>query len=746
MSCVAPMRRILNDKVGSGEDVNTSSATEEEILASSHEDQQTDKEPLSFLPPLPHLSSLPSTVPPPSDQAFLQAAAIFQQLRTEKSATKQRLYYGKKKTDTTQTETGDETPQRQAYHLAFNTLKYQELLEDMITDSCFHTSQHISSDLLPLAMVMLFDFQDRKFLWRKRSPEEGEERPQEVRDLESSLQNVDEVCEALQRAGVCEAKSMAELGESTFCRDPLCPDTLVFSQQLSALLCHGSLTTTHVLNTQDRSVCVAVSVLRPLVFERGDVLVAGSFSAMTTAHVAIVAAARSGRVLVCGADHTPSQIEEMKELLTQMDIKNVRVLSEAFLGLNEGDAAVQRLKVILVLPRCSSSALNDPVPAIHSEHGDWDLLSDLSQGSVSKNKIQTMATQQARLLTHSLSFPKVQTVVYCTRSVCPEENEQLVKRVLEKTHTHPKLLPFRINGPIFPDHSQSGDTSADSKFFRLETSQITNGCFIARLSRQADPTKVETVQDVLARAAAKGLLGGIMPEQSKPVKKGKSRKNRAASASSRPSSPSSQERQTERDAATPSEERKGECSEEEKEEDEEEKGGKKKRGPKGRKQKVKRQKTKHHPKGHKKKSTKKKVNHHLSPITAIAHKLSDSTTISTQQTVFGALSPACPAPPAASTSKQVRQNAPRAEKTPKDAAKPERPFKTRGQAVRPKTEGVTRVTQKPADFTLPPISFPSPSSLNSRGDSPLSQRPSRASNSQLTQMSASSSSVSLPAL
>lgn len=43
----------------------------------------------------------------------------------------------------------------------------------------------------------------------------------------------------------------------------------------------------------------------------------------------------------------------------------------------------------------------------------------------------------------SLSVSKVQTVVYCTRSVYPEENEQLVKRVLEKIHTHPKLLPFR---------------------------------------------------------------------------------------------------------------------------------------------------------------------------------------------------------------------------------------------------------------------------------------------------------------
>lgn len=74
------------------------------------------------------------------------------------------------------------------------------------------------------------------------------------------LCSVDEVCEALQRAGVCEAKSMAELGESTFCRDPLCPDTLVFSQQLSALLCHGSLTTTHVLNTQ---VCLNLCVCVP---------------------------------------------------------------------------------------------------------------------------------------------------------------------------------------------------------------------------------------------------------------------------------------------------------------------------------------------------------------------------------------------------------------------------------------------------------------------------------------------------
>lgn len=76
------------------------------------------------------------------------------------------------------------------------------------------------------------------------------------------------------------------------------------------------------VSLQDRSVCVAVSVLHPLLFEHSDVLVAGAFSAVTVAHIAVVATARSGRVLVCGADHTARQIEEMKELLTQMDIKS----------------------------------------------------------------------------------------------------------------------------------------------------------------------------------------------------------------------------------------------------------------------------------------------------------------------------------------------------------------------------------------------------------------------------------------
>lgn len=86
-------------------------------------------------------------------------------------------------------------------------------------------------------------------------------------------------------------------------------------------LMHVRLKTSSV-SWQDRSVSLAVSVVRPLLYEHGDVLLVGSFSALTVAHLAVAATARSGRVLLCGPDHTPAQVEEMQELLALMEISS----------------------------------------------------------------------------------------------------------------------------------------------------------------------------------------------------------------------------------------------------------------------------------------------------------------------------------------------------------------------------------------------------------------------------------------
>lgn len=308
---------------------------------------------------------------------------------------------------------------------------------------------------------------------------------------------------------------------------------------------------------------------------------------------------------------------------------------------------------------------------------------------------------------------------------------------------------------------------------------------------QADPTKVETVQEVLARAAAKGLLGGIVVQPSKTGKKGKRRKNRTGSAPSKHLSSRSQEGQTgnevgsrQTEAAEEHEDGEGECSEDDKEEDKRGKRRKKRRGLKGSKGKVNQLAkqtnrsaavSKHQDKDHKKrkanpskqkrsptKSKPRKIprltltlisspkpSSPLSSITALAHKLNQNAAIKSQQvTQSSNPSNACPSPPTHRVaSKQVKKQSvqpERAEKTLKDTPKLERPSRAAAKVVRRQIGGLTEDASKPADFVLPPISSPSHSSLSSRSASTISQRPSGG--PQLVQISPSTSFMSLPGL
>ncbi|XP_056625144.1 putative methyltransferase NSUN7 [Triplophysa dalaica] len=63
--------------------------------------------------------------------------------------------------------------------------------------------------------------------------------------------------------------------------------------------------------------------------------------------------------------------------------------------------------------------------------------------------------------------------------------------------------------------------------FRFEASGDSNGCFLALLTRQPEAEATETPHDVLARAAAKGLLHDVLPNQ--PIKRhGCGRRSRRA--------------------------------------------------------------------------------------------------------------------------------------------------------------------------------------------------------------------------
>ncbi|XP_042349616.1 putative methyltransferase NSUN7 [Plectropomus leopardus] len=507
------------------------------------------------------------------DRVYLLASVIFQNNHLEKPVAHRLVNYGKER-GLSLPEVKDEEMQRTAYELAFNTLKYQELLEDIMIDSCFYLTQPMPDDQMSLVAVMLYDFQDRKFLpWERQGVDEI---VQEVRDVENYLlrfktklaaslarcrikhdllsiecilpesvktkqerssslplyawvntqrSSLDEVLSVLKSVGFSQVKSIGQLEGQTFCQDSHCGDVVVFPAQLKAQLYTTKLLSDHKLIIQDKSCCLGPNAVCALLPEGGDVLMAGCFSGLTVSHTASLIAekhkANSGNhqhtVYVCVSDHTNTQREELQQAVTAMGCKNVKLIPEVFQSLDGADKRLQRVRVILLTPKCSVSAVSNLVEFILQENGDTELLQDLSQGSIAQSKLEALVAQQRKDIDHALKFPKVLAVVYSTCSSYQEENEEVVSRALEQANAcseqegEPKQANFRLSPFPFsiPDHAEGPEET--DPFFMLEPSEQNNGCFLAVLSREPKP--VEAPHEVIIRANAKGILDKIGSNQ-----------------------------------------------------------------------------------------------------------------------------------------------------------------------------------------------------------------------------------------
>ncbi|XP_042558737.1 putative methyltransferase NSUN7 [Clupea harengus] len=523
------------------------------------------------------------------DKVYLLAASIFQNSHIQKPAAHRLISFGTK-TSGPMPETRDDVTQRCAYELAFNALKYQELLEDIMIDSCFYLCQPMPDELMSLVAIMLYDFQDRKFVPWERPANEREESMPQVREVEECLlksktklaaslarcrikhdlltidcmlpdsvrkkqekagsqplyawvntlkTSLSEVLAVLKREGFTQVKSARQLEGQTFCQDPHCQDLLAFPSQQKAELYRTKLISQYKLIIQDKSCCVGPWLVRGLLPAEGDILMAGSPSILTVAHVAAVVAAivacgpqvpntTSGpsRIYVCAGDLQSCHREELQESLITMGCKNVKLLPEAFQALDMSDLRLQKVQLILLTPQCSVSAVCNPVEYLLQENGDRELLQDLSHGSIVPAKLDALVARQNKDLKHALRFPRVYAVVYCTCSVYPEENEELVSRVLAEGQEDQGRPSFRPNSAVLPQQlyvcGAEGGKESESRFFKLEPSEESNGCFIAVLTREPEPEVTETAQEVLARAAAKGLLDGIqtnpLPKKEKRVR------------------------------------------------------------------------------------------------------------------------------------------------------------------------------------------------------------------------------------
>ncbi|KAJ8385170.1 hypothetical protein AAFF_G00192210 [Aldrovandia affinis] len=376
---------------------------------------------------------------------------------------------------------------------------------------------------MSLVIVLLFDFQQRKFVKRQRRS--SEESLQDVITVEASLfrfritlaaslarlrikfnlVNIDRVLpeivkerqrmarglplhgwvntqkaslgdvrDALTNEGFSDVDSVQRLRGHAFCVDRHCGDLLVFSPDLRAELSKTELVKDCKLVIQDKSCSLPPNAMRSVLTQEQCVLMTGSFSALTVAHVAAIAASCSGTVLVC--ESKEAKRKELEDVLSKMECTNVDVIPRNFVDLDPMGAELENAAVVLMMPQCSLSAISNPVEFIVRENRDVDLLQDLSRGSVSQGRLSNLVACQKQELAHAIKIPKSSAIVYSTCSSFSEENEEVVRRVVRS-----KLHIYRLSDTGLP--SDSTDKAGDKDLFWLEASTESNGVFVAVMTR-----------------------------------------------------------------------------------------------------------------------------------------------------------------------------------------------------------------------------------------------------------------------
>ncbi|KAM7326350.1 hypothetical protein ACRRTK_014828 [Alexandromys fortis] len=462
------------------------------------------------------------------DSVYVMAANIFQSIRVEKSPDRVIIKYGNEPLPSW-SQSEDEAFQRSSYELAFSALKYQDILETILIDSTVFPSTKIPDHLSSLIIVMLYDFQDRKF--QPRAFPDNEESISEVQEVETLLNSPEDVYSSLRGKGYHRVKSVLHLDDRVFAVDQHCDDVLIFPAHLKRDLKNTDLFKDYKLIFQDKSRSLAVHSVKALLNMDDDILMVNTGSWYTVAHMSILTNNNTSKIFVCGIQSQDKE-SELTNLFAKMGCQNIEILYETFLSIEPKDSRLQNVKVILLLPRCSGLGVSNPVEFILNEHGDTGLLQDLSQGGPTKSKLEILAQQQYEQLEHAMRFAKVQAIVYCTCSVYAEENEAVVMKALECQNQGIKIQPYRLSPPVLPLCSLKEIQLSVDKFFRLEPSDVTNGCFLSILTRERDPSETVSVKDVLARAAAKGLLDGV--ELGKTSKREKKRKKSKTSLSKAP--------------------------------------------------------------------------------------------------------------------------------------------------------------------------------------------------------------------
>lgn len=248
----------------------------------------------------------------------------------------------------------------------------------------------------------------------------------------------------------------ASKSDNVFHKDQHIKNLLVFPSGFD--LHDSDLVKDGLLILQDKASCCPAILLSPTTDSK--VIDACAAPGNKTSHLAALVG-KKGKVIAFERDEKRSAL--LQKRMEQAGAENVECLHEDFLSTDPTDVKYADVKGILVDPTCSGSGM----PQFRSE---IDAL---------KERAKTLCEFQVKIVSHAMAFPSVDRVVYSTCSIFEDENESVVKRVLDN-------CPWFELVPSLPSWSRRGE-SVDlvdaSKCVRFSPEDRTNGFFAATFQR-----------------------------------------------------------------------------------------------------------------------------------------------------------------------------------------------------------------------------------------------------------------------
>ncbi|KAJ3373954.1 putative 28S rRNA (cytosine-C(5))-methyltransferase [Kappamyces sp. JEL0680] len=315
-----------------------------------------------------------------------------------------------------------------------------------------------------------------------------------------------DIAQKLQAAGykVCMAKyndvpwELKETAANLIYLDDDFDDLLVIPSALFSDIKSSALVRDGYLIFQDKASMYCPLQMKDMVKAGDTVLDARAGCGTKIAHLSEMVG-KKGHVFAF--EHRPARLETLRLHLEMFGCKNVTIVEDEFALTDAKDARFKDVTTIVVEPVNSGTMVVDKLSHMLQEE-------EYPVDHLTQKDLYTLKRQQTALLKHAFKFPKAKNILYVTRSIHSEENEQVIRDTLDRYGVEWRLSCVL---PDIPSDQELTEQDIQECLTIHPSEKCGNGIFIANFQLKPLVVEVQRQEDpaVLAKRLSEQNIHAI---------------------------------------------------------------------------------------------------------------------------------------------------------------------------------------------------------------------------------------------